>query len=430
MRILVLHRIPFQAIHYDRIIDHGIHDVIYVGTRRALADVPAGLRCTRLERPGGGPAWVEALEVTAELPPPDRVVSLSELDLLDAAKVREALGVPGPRPDAVRVVRDKVRMKEAVRAGGLRAPRFAPCTAVLEAPSAPGALPWAGATVLKPRMGACSRDMVVFPTSRDAAVAVREGRTGLRAFIAEEFELEEYIAGRVIHVDGLLIGGEPFGLVASRYINTCLEYAQLGVPLGSVELPLSDELERWATACARAVGIRSGAFHLEGILAAEGPTFLEIGARVGAASVGDVVELVHGIRLHESMLALEVFGRAATAAAAYHRRAAGAYGWFVFAGHHLGPGQLRVEGAQRFAGAPHVHRWVQLPEGAPLPDHISYAPEDAPLSGVVRGRDTAEVEGFLRAMFDGVRVRRAEAPEAPEVVRAADAAFHRLSNEL
>jgi hypothetical protein len=412
VRILIFHRIPFQEIHYDRVIDHALHDVIYVGTRRALADIPAELRCIRLERPGRAPVWEEALEATAELPPPDRVVSLSELELLDAAKVREALGVPGPRPDAVRVVRDKVRMKEAVRAGGLRAPRFAPCAAVLEAPSAPGALPWAGATVLKPRMGACSRDMVVFPTARDAAVAVREGRTGLRAFTAEEFELEEYIAGRVIHVDGLLIGGEPFGLVASRYVNTCLEYARLGVPLGSVELPCSDALERWATACARAVGIQSGVFHLEGILAAEGLTFLEISARVGVASIVDVVGLVHGIQLNAAMLSLEVFGRAAIAAAAHHHRDAGAYGWFVFAGHHLGPGRLRIEGAQRFAGAPHVHRWVQLPEGAPLPDHISYAPEDAPLSGVVRGRDTAEVEGFLRALFDGVRVRRVEAAEA------------------
>ena len=409
MRILVLHRIPFQEIRYDRVIDHHVHEVIYVGTRQALADVPAGLRCTRLERPGRAPTWEEVLVATRGSPRPDRVVSLSEFELLDAARVREALDVPGARVAAVQVVRDKVSMKQAVQARDLRAPGFVSCLAVIDGSAGPGGPPWTGKTVLKPRLGACSRDMVVFDTAGEAVAAVRGGQTGVSAFRAEDFEIEEYVDGPVIHVDGLLIDGEPFGLVASRYVNTCLDYAQLGAPLGSVELPRSVELERWAAACARAVGIHSGAFHLEGILAPEGPVFLEIGARVGAASVVDVVELVHGLQLNEAMLGLEVFGRADTRAAAHHRRADGAYGWFVFAGHHLGPGQLRVEGAGRFADAPHVHRWVQLPDGAPLPDHITYAPEDAPLSGVVRGSSTDLVERFLRALFDGVRVRRASA---------------------
>ena len=160
MRILILHRIPFQEIRYDRVIDHGSHEVIYVGTTRALADVPAGLRCTRLARPGRAPTWEEVLAATRGLPPPDRVVSLSELELLDAARVREALGVPGARVPAVQVVRDKVRMKQAIRARGLRAPRFVECLAVEDGSAGPDAPAWIGKTVLKPRTGACSRGHV------------------------------------------------------------------------------------------------------------------------------------------------------------------------------------------------------------------------------------------------------------------------------
>jgi hypothetical protein len=405
MRICILHRVPFGEAHYDKVIDHNVHDVIYVGPKAALADIPGDLRCEKIERPGTAPAWEEVLAAMAGRPRLDRVVSLSEFELLDAARVREKLNVPGKRPEEILIVRDKVKMKSAIHAAGLRAPRFMPCDALptggAEAP------PWTGKTVLKPRDGACSRDTVTFARAAETVAAVRTRSTGLAAFQSEQFEIEEFIEGPVFHVDGAILDGRLRLAMVSRNINTPLEYAY-GLPLGSVELSERPDLEQWAEACSRAVGHSTGVFHLEGILSDAGPVFIEIGARAGAASIVDVVELFCGAHLYEVMLSFEVHGHAKLDGVLSHRRAAPAYGWFVFPGHRLGRGGMRIEGAERFRRDRHAVRWVQLPDGHPSPDHITYAPEDSPISGVVQGDSTADVEAFLRELFQTVRIESVE----------------------
>jgi hypothetical protein len=402
MRICVLHRVPFGEVGYDKAIEHDVHDVVYIGPKAALADIPSGLRCQKIERPGTGATWEEVLAALAGQPRPDRVVSLSEFELLDAARVRERLGIPGKRPEEILTVRDKVKMKGAIHAAGLRAPRFIPCAAL--ASGAAGTPPWTGKTVLKPRDGACSRDTVTFPKAADAVDAVRSGKTGIAAFQAEQFEIEEFAEGPVFHVDAVIIDGRLQVAMASRNINTPLEYAR-GLPLGSVELGPRPDLERFAEACSRALGHHTGVFHLEGILQDDGPVFIEMGARAGAASIVDTMELARGVHLYRVMLACEVFGRVDLTAAANHRRAAPAYGWFVFPGHALGRGGMKIQGAERFAKDRRVVRWVQLPDGHPSPGYITYAPEDSPITGMVQGSDTADVEGFLTELFRTVRVQ-------------------------
>src|SRR3954463_14970786 len=99
MRILIIHRVPFAYINYDRVIDHAAHDVVYVGKRDALANVPEGLRCTKVERPGEGAVASEVIAIFGgAVERFDRVISMSQYEALDAANVREALGVVGLTP--------------------------------------------------------------------------------------------------------------------------------------------------------------------------------------------------------------------------------------------------------------------------------------------------------------------------------------------
>src|SRR5262245_8879028 len=122
MKILILHRIPYHKIQYERGIDHSLHDVVYVGTAAALDNIPKELRCTKIVRPGAQSASQEILKMAGNglINTPDLVISLSEYELLEAARVREALGVPGPSFDQVCLVRDKILMKEAVARAGIR----------------------------------------------------------------------------------------------------------------------------------------------------------------------------------------------------------------------------------------------------------------------------------------------------------------------
>lgn len=282
MKILILHRVPYFKIEYHRGISHDRHDVTYFGTDQALATLPPDLRCDRVSRPGLRPVFEEAQKWLARKPREfDRIISASEYELLDAALLREHLGVPGAPPAQVVLARDKVLMKQAVEDAGLRVPRFLPLPQFL---ADEGLAPWHGRTVLKPHRGASSEDVLVFDTTALATTAIREGRTGIARLDAgkdrETFQVEEFVSGPIRHFDGLVQGGEVLVLSASEYINTCLQYSQ-GRPLGSFQIGFSDETRAWVARALAAVRIEDGSFHLEAIVQDGELVFLEVGNRVG-----------------------------------------------------------------------------------------------------------------------------------------------------
>jgi hypothetical protein len=402
MRILVLHRIPNSLVRYPESIDHERHDVTYVGVPERLATLPANLRARRIERPGVGETATEVLTAVRGLPRPDRVIALSEYDLIPAGRIREALGVAGDHEADVLPARDKVVMKTAVANAGLRVPRFAPLPKALAGHA--GAVAWAGPTVLKPLAGASSEGVRAFPTVADALEAARRQ---VPPIATAEFEVEEFVAGPIIHVDGLLAAGEPVAVQASRYVGTCLGYAE-GQPLGSVQIDTRPSLVRWTLACLRAVGIQTGPFHLEAIEAADGLVFLEVGARFGGADVVDTFELATGIRMPSTQLRLAVEGIATRTEA----RAPGPgerYGWFIWPGHTWGTACCRIVGEEGFRRDPLVWRWVQRGPDEPVRPVISYADADVPLAGVVGPASTPALERFLTELFATVQVERAGA---------------------
>ncbi|MBN3752942.1 hypothetical protein G3N95_08300 [Paraburkholderia sp. Tr-20389] len=114
---------------------------------------------------------------------------------------------------------------------------------------------------------------------------------------AEAYQLEEFIAGDVLHFDGLVVDGNIVTITASRYIGTCLGFAQ-GRPLGSHHVPLTPEMHCWSARVLDAVGIRQGSFHLEAIETPDcAPVFLEVANRVGGADVVATFELATGVHL-------------------------------------------------------------------------------------------------------------------------------------
>src|SRR5262249_5503855 len=129
----------------------------------------------KIPRPGVGPLVEEVATILermgASVPRFDLVTSSSEFDLLDAARLREMLDVPGPRYEDALRVRDKVRMKQAVQRAGLRVPLHMLASRVFE--SGQRELPWKGRTVLKPIDGAASENVQEYPTAASASAALR-----------------------------------------------------------------------------------------------------------------------------------------------------------------------------------------------------------------------------------------------------------------
>jgi ATP-grasp domain len=397
MHILVLHRVPDTLVRYADAIDHGAHEVTYVGVPDRLPTMPADVPARRIVRPGTGETSAEVLAAMEGLPAPERVIALSEYDLLAAARVREVFGVPGGDVADVLPVRDKVAMKAAIAAAGLRAPHFLDLKAALT--GGPAAVSWTGPTVLKPRAGASSEGVRRFPTVQAALAAALSAQT---PFDIDDLEIEEFVEGPIIHVDGLVANGVPVAVQTSRYVNTCLGFAE-GAPLGSIQVDTTPEVVKWTMRCLSAVGIKTGPFHLEAFETPEGLVFLEVGARFGGADVVDTFELATGVRLPAAQLRLLVDGPG-TPLAVGTPRPAQRYGWFVWPGHTLGTKYCRITGEAAFRDDPLVWRWVQRGPHEAVSGDITYADAHVPLAGVVGPGTAEELTRLLTDMFATITV--------------------------
>lgn len=392
LKILVIHQVPYQKISYHQAIDHDAHHVTYIGRAKAMRDLPDALRCERVVL-GDDEDLVAG--ITARTGPADgfdKVLALSEFGILEATRVREHLGLPGPSAERVSLVRDKVLMKEALRGSGIRLPRF------VDAPPACGPLPWQGRTVVKPRQGASSENVMIFADAREALGAYR------KLSEPHEYQLEEYVEGDLHHADGLVTDGVLTDLTVSRYVNKPAEYVD-GTPLGSHQIHRTDRHWQFTDRVVEALGITEGCIHLEFFSTDGGtdgrtdsgadsgePVFLEIANRVGG---GGVVTMHHrhtGVHLpsHEIALRLGLPRPRPDAATGLH------HGWLALPGHHLEPGTVRVEIPDDLRGDPCVDRIHLLAPDRPLPDHITYQEWEVPVFIEASHTDPEELGAFLR----------------------------------
>ena len=138
--------------------------------------------------------------------PAARLVAVTERLMLPAARLRQELGLPGgPAVRQTILFRDKVLMKEHLRAAGIRVPDFAPFSE-----AAAGALLRAHpAAVAKPRAGAATENVFIMRSAADVAAfaAAHAGNLG-------EFEAEEHIDGPMFHVDSVVRDGKVVAATA------------------------------------------------------------------------------------------------------------------------------------------------------------------------------------------------------------------------
>ena len=301
--ILVLNRWDDEFARYHEYIDHSGNLVSYVTTASARPAIHADLACEVHVLPTLED-WAEvaalARQLAARHGPIDRVIALSEFDLDLGASLRETLGARGPTSLATRLVRDKVAMKRAVSAAGMRVPRFS--TALDRAAVHDFARRTGLPLILKPRTGAASHGV-------HRADTPEQLETLLRSIDPGAYEVEEYVSGDIYHIDGLVAGGILQANRSARYLNTCLDFEN-GLPLGSVAVDdphLTRELDRLTHRVLAALRLETGAYHLEVIRAEQpGPewVFLEIGGRVGGGEIPFVWNDVYGIDLVGSWIRL------------------------------------------------------------------------------------------------------------------------------
>ncbi|NEA67400.1 hypothetical protein [Streptomyces sp. SID12488] len=238
----------------------------------------------------------------AEFGAPAAVVGLTEESVLPAARLREHLGLAGMRPDTARLLRDKVGMKEAVRAAGVDTPHFLPVgpdTTAGEAARIAALMP--GGVVLKPRSQAAAMGVEVFTDPARFVDRVRDGG------LAAGHQVEEFVSGDLCHVDGLVRGGRVLFIGAATYLAPPYDVVtEGGLPLGSVSVDdpaLLAAMEELTTRVLDAVGLADGVFHLELFVRPDGRlTFLEVAGRPGGGGIADHIHYAYGVDLAEEAL--------------------------------------------------------------------------------------------------------------------------------
>ncbi|HEY0525422.1 MAG TPA: ATP-grasp domain-containing protein [Stellaceae bacterium] len=280
--------------------------------------------------------------------PFDHVIGLSEYLLDVAAQLRERCGIPGPRPAYVDRFRDKTVMKTILRKAGVPTPRWFPCESPEQVLAVSEALGFP--LIVKPVRGASSKDVskVNDPAELEAVLE----RIGRNDRTMRGFEIEEYIAGEVLHADGVVDrSGACLFMSVSRYISPCLDF-EAGAPLGSIiqtEPALYDRCRHFALRCLAALDLRASAFHLEFFDTGRDLVFLEIGARVPGADVSYVIHDVYGVNLFKLWVD-------------------------VVLGHEVKPVDCRSSVGGQSGG------WVTIPRPQPLPQTVLRA---TPLLGKI-----------------------------------------------
>lgn len=400
MKILVLHQNQFERMKYGVAIDHDVHAVVYAGTQEYISGIPVGLRCETF-------VWDKALPIADQLipwmrnhGPFDRVLARHEKTILPAATLREEFGIPGMGPKEAINFRDKVAMKRTLDAAGIRVPRFLKASEI--SPDAG----WAGKTILKPRDEAGSQGVKLFATYREAYAFVEQQRGDSGASdpdgsFADRYELEEFLAGPIWHVDGFLYDGHPAVVQASQYVGVPLDFEH-GQPIGSVQHPMP-ELESWAVDCVRALGGRTLTFHLEAIMTETGPVFMEVAARCGGSYIVETVERKYGINLHVLDMASDVEGKLATRFL-QSEPAPEWFGLFLYPGRCYQGAPVEVFVPDERLRDPRLVAHTMRDPQAPTRTSHSYRPEDLPFSGLVTDTDPEALDQWLRGLFGEVTV--------------------------
>lgn len=305
-------------------------------------------------------ATLAAVRRLADRLPIDRVECLWEPGMILAARLREALGVPGMGVERTTLFRDKEKMKQALDAAGIRTPRHARATSDDELREAAERIGFP--LIVKPLAGAGSAD-----THRV------EDRHGLEALLPrlrhlEELSVEEFVDGEEFTFDTISADGRILYHNVSWYrprplLARTLEWtspqtvalrdpAALGIEQGLAMGP----------AVLRALGFETGFTHMEWFRRPSGEAvFGEIAARPPGARSVDVMNYASDIDTFRGWAEAVCHG-------SFSQPAERRYNAIVIFKRARGEGRIRaISGLERLVARyrPHIVCIDLLPVGAP-----------------------------------------------------------------
>jgi biotin carboxylase len=238
----------------------------------------------------------------------DRVESLWEPTMILAARLREALGVPGMSVAQTILFRDKEAMKVALDEAGIRTPKHFRCSTGPEVRDAAHAIGFP--IIIKPIAGAGSAD-----TYRCDDDAQLERAIGLTRHVPQ-VSVEEFITGEEFTFDTITANGEiqfhnicwyrPRPLIARQNEWISPQTMLLKDP----DVPHLAAGRKLGAAVLKALGFEYGFTHMEWFLTEKGEAvFGEIGARPPGARTVDLMNWANDVDLYHCWAEVVAYGK-------------------------------------------------------------------------------------------------------------------------
>jgi hypothetical protein len=302
--VLVLHRGPLEGSPYDEWLADYDGDVLLLASREQLElsgeELPRETHYRHVEAVSGydvsGRVELRALELARA----DRVrhiIACQERDLERAAQLREILGLPGQRPPSATAFRDKVAMKELVRAAMVSVGSYAEveCATDLIAFARAHGFP----LVLKPRDGSGSVGLRILHSAAELDALLAD-ESLLAGGLQPNLIVEAFVSGSLCHVDGLVVDGRVVFAWPSQHLSVLGSFED--DPNGRLDVTLDgdDPLGRRLLALTDHVldalpGPAHFAFHAEVFHTPEDRLVLcEIACRTGGGSIRDITRTLFG----------------------------------------------------------------------------------------------------------------------------------------
>jgi hypothetical protein len=232
---------------------------------------------------------------------PFRIIGILEAMMVLLAQARERYDVPGTPVSTAELFREKARMKDALRAGGLPVARhkLITCDADAEAFAEEVGYP----IILKPPagMGAKATFRVV---ALDAFLrAVRNARVSPDSPMLAE----EMLSGQEYSMETITIGGVPVTTSFSHYLPGCLEvlendWIQWACLLPrEIDGPVFDRARQMGVSAIRTLGLQDGMTHMEWFEREGGSLAIgEIAQRPPGPQLCMMTGLVHDIDIYRA----------------------------------------------------------------------------------------------------------------------------------
>jgi len=249
---------------------------------------------------------MNALKNVSRFKQVDRIEAVVEAHIMTCAHVREKAGIPGTSVRTAFLCRDKPKMKEVLRAGGV------PCAESTGAATASEVRAFVERVgypvILKPRDGAGASGATRCDSNAELEAAIR-------TFGDKSIAVEEFIEGHEGFLDTLTLRGEVVHDFATHYYPNVLEAMRTRwispqfITTNRIAADGYNEVRAMARKVNALLGIETSATHMEWFSGPKGLKFSEIGCRPPGVRAWDLYNVANDMDLYREWASFITHGK-------------------------------------------------------------------------------------------------------------------------